>query len=120
VKRNMITPAQIVAADKLFALYVTREGCDDGVCRYVNGHDDKWVANQVGITEDQTSRLRIKLYGKLEVHRPQRGDQHDRMLSLAATLSKTAVACAELAGKLGETEMAAIFYALSHDATMAE
>ena len=115
-----ITPKQIITADKLFDQYITHEGCAEGVCRYVNGHDDAWVAKQVGVTDEQVARLRVKLHGKLQLHRPPRADPHARLLELSALLSKTALACAELAGKLGESDIAVILRGLAQDATLAE
>lgn len=114
-----VTPQQIIAVGRLLDEHVTGEGLPEGSCRYVNGWSDERVAKEAGISGDQAKRLRLRLKGQLQLRQGGSAARQE-LLELAAVVSKTALAVAELAAKLGEHDLSKILRGLAQDATLAE
>lgn len=102
-----ITPQQIVAVSKLLDTHTITEGCRPGTCRFTAGHNDAWIAKQVGITVNQAGNVRQKLKGQLDVAKNNGRERSQGRISALALL------IADLATRLGEIDIAQQLRALA-------
>lgn len=89
--------------------------------RYRNGEDDTSLTAHLGCNLDQAKRLRSELFGDLIQIRPiPDTSAHEKLLNQAELIGKLALVVANLAEKLGETEISVLARGIVQDVSLAD